>query len=213
MILSCWITRPWINKICCYAILALLAPQIAFADYIVMKNGQEIRGSIANKEQIAHSPLEFQIISILTDDEHEMKRIFVEDIQYLVLEDGGEKRVIEFGGIKIRNTKRETMGMEIKSSSNYRDQGLALMIFGGSVAAFGALYKFGDEKAVVTATSIDYDEKSYNALNYAMMVGGGILFLIGIVLFEDNESQGRVMDAAYFNSDQETARLGIQLPF
>jgi|GEM_PF-1890025 len=211
------------------AILCLINIYVTpvLADVIVLRTGSELRGTIANKEQVASYPEDFSQISILIeseDQESSFQSIETADIHYIVLEDGTEKRVIEFK--KSSPVPKAPKSTSTPSSSLYPTQrpptkkyesshvtdGILLSALGGGVALVGILVKFGEEKVTITESSIDYDEETYNGINYAMMIGGGVLFIGGIFLASSGGSPTNVSGVNLY-MDYETRALGLSYAF
>jgi hypothetical protein len=86
------------------------------------------------------------------------------------------------------------------------------MIVGAGTAAVGALVKFGDEKVTVTSSGVDYDAKSYNLLNYTLMVFGGVIFIAGLASFAGAKSSSRAGVSVDWKPDG-SAYLGLSCRF
>jgi hypothetical protein len=61
------------------------------------------------------------------------------------------------------------------------NSGAALIVSGLLIGTVGALVKFGGAKLTASDQSIDYDEKSYSALNYGMISVGAVLVVVGVM--------------------------------
>lgn len=160
----------------------------ASADIVILRSGAQMTGTVANREQVATSPESFSVIGVLTVDEageRKLLQVAVDDISYVLLEDDGGTRVVQFVG-------RQRIVQESRTSSASRSsEGAALVIIGGAAFALGAIVKFGDEKVTFTDSSIKHDEKSYGAANYALMIGGGSLVTVGILLMSISSGRDR----------------------
>jgi hypothetical protein len=186
------------RKIIAIAILACFIPHIALADRIVLRSGESVEGTVANREIVAQQPLEQENIAILvesTDGGSELSRFVVADIDYIVLEDDESERVIDFSSLGKTPMSEPTSSAPEVMPSHYsrydEDTGTGHLLIGlGAVSAgVGALVKFGGERVTVTNSQIDYDEKTYNGLNYALIIGGVALAVIGIVSIGNEKSE------------------------
>ena len=97
---------------------------------------------------------------------------------------------------------------EMKPGSGRKKVGISFMAFGGSVAILGAAVKFGED-----IEGPRYDEDSYNTFNYAMMIGGRALFVIGTILLISGFEASIATNSAYFDCDRDVTRVGVQLSF
>lgn len=156
--------------------LLLLIAHPATADVVVLRTGEKYSGVIANREAVLKSPTSQRQVAILLEGSEDLMRFDAELIEYLLLEDDGERTVID---MTTAQQPPVVSARPIVSEAGDGGGGVELMVCGLLLGATGLLVKFGDEKATVTNTSIDYDEKSYNELNYLMMGLGGVMFVIG----------------------------------
>jgi hypothetical protein len=104
--------------------------------------------------------------------------------------------------------KRADVDGEMKPGSSHKKIGISFMIFGGSVAAVGAGVKFGED-----VEGPDYKEDEYNTFNYAMMIGGAAVFVLGTVFLISRYEASRVRDRAYIDCDREVTRVGVGFSF
>jgi hypothetical protein len=172
-------------------ILALILAQSAHADKIVLKSGESVEGTLANREAVLASPQLQTQFSLLRSGSEELVRFAAEEVDYLVLEGEGDPVVIDLASLSadLGSIQSSTDDLdEIRSSQTSavvetrKISGKPLIFFGAAMAAVGAVVKFGDEKLTATSSGVDFDEKSYNKANYALMAGGGILFVSGLVI-------------------------------
>lgn len=159
---------------CVAALLLFIQP--AAADVLVLLDGQRHVGVIANRDAVRETPHRQSRIAILISDSDELLRFQTAEIDHIVFEEDGESYVIDMTE-QPPPTKYTTPPRPVQTADT--DTGVALMLSGAAIGLLGALVKFGDEKATITESSIDYDEKSYNGLNYAMMGLGGVMFILG----------------------------------
>jgi len=187
--------------VACLILVVLLIPAAVGADIVVLRDGTTIEGTVANRESVYGAPRNVQVISILLGDGTQLRRIAVADVSHVVLIDGDAKRVVDFAQSTlgapidtIRQTQEPLVELAAQDKEK-KDGGIALILLGGCVGGFGAIVKLGGEKATITETSIDYDEHSYNALNYILMAGGAVAVIAGIAMLSSGNSRphaGRV---------------------
>ena len=175
----------------------LLVATPGSADMVMLLTGESFAGTFANREVVRERTAEQAYVSLLPDDSDELLRFELDQIDYLVFEDGGEREVIDLSSLKSGRSLadaqqwtpayrefRETIEPKPESGK----KGIPLIIVGLLTGGAGALIKFGDEKVTVTENSIDYQESSYNAVNYCLMVGGGAMFVIGVAIQASDSS-------------------------
>jgi hypothetical protein len=199
----------WIRRvlICLVTLQMLVHP--AFADVVVLRNGTKHEGLVSNREDVRSRPQAHDWVSILLTDTDEVVRVPVENVDYIVFEDNGAREVIDFSTLRGEsqlNSRPEPHDYDVK-----RDAALALVIGGGVAVGVGAFVKFGGKKVTERNGTIDYDENSYNAANYAMIIGGVVLLLVGATMFgsgspEPQYSRGPVFDCC---ADDGTGELRI----
>ena len=152
----------------------------AFADTVVLKSGERYTGNVANRDRVQTQPMQQTVLSLFVQESGELRRFAIRDIDYIILEEDGKQQVIDFSGLRENQASARVVRPTYRESSETNAAGL--IVVGLGVGALGALYKFGEPKATVTEHSIDVDEHSYNALNYAMIAIGGLLTVIGIAM-------------------------------
>ena len=175
----------------------LLAATPGSADMVMLVTGESFTGTFANRDVVREQTAAQTQISLLPEDSDELLRFDLDQIDYLVFEDGGEREVVDLSSLK----SERSPGAAQQWSPRYREfreklepepergkKGIPFIIVGLLTGGVGALIKFGDEKVTVTEDSIDYQESSYNALNYCLMVGGGAMFVIGVAIQASDSS-------------------------
>ncbi len=159
----------------------------ASADVIILRTGTQVTGTVANREQVATSPESFSSVGVLTVDEtgeRKLLQVPVQNINYILLEDVPGTRVVQFVG-------RQRVAGQPQTARPEPLNPVAIVLCGSVLCAFGALVKLGDEKLTVTNSSVKYNEKTYNGLNYALMIGGGLLATIGLMSLTDSTGKDR----------------------
>lgn len=150
------------------AILLLLIPHLLFADVIVRIDGTKVRGTIANREDVAQNRFALRYVAIVPVDSDELLRIAVTEISYVILEDNGDRIVVEFGPTTGRADSPK------RQSRNLKRNGIGLMFLGSGVLTVGGLVKLGERDVG--------DKKTFNELNYVLLAGGAILLIVGGVM-------------------------------
>lgn len=180
------------HKVISLCLLLCLLPQVALGDRIVLRNGQKIDGTIANRDEIERDLSGQDVIAILVEDSlgaSELRRVQLFEIEYLVLEDAQGKRVLDVASLVHKTSPEASVtqqdlgrGWVGRDWGRRRDTGMMLMVGGGFLGGVGALVKFGPEKVEITESDVKYHEKTYNAANYILMGAGALLAVVGISL-------------------------------
>jgi len=152
----------------------------AFADIVMLRDGQRHVGVVANRGDVRAHPQEHLYVSILPKDSTEPLRFPLEDIEYVVFQDGEDQQIVDFKALTARSDlahKRATVagvaGVDTKGG------GFGIIAAGLAAAGIGIFVKFGEEQATSGSSSFGRSEKSYNALNYALMGLGAMLVALG----------------------------------
>ena len=208
--------RPAMSIACralCLLAIALLIPESVLADIVALKNGTRLQGVVANRELIATNPQQVDHVAILIDDTQEYKTILAADIDFVLLVDGEQRRLIEFTPViqtplaPAPSAKPETL------ESDKKGAGIGALVFGSGLAVFGALVKFGGEKVIMTDSELTYEEHTYNTANYVVIVGGAILAVVGIALIAAGPEKADDTKNAFLELREEETRVGIAVGF
>jgi len=162
-----------------YLLALFLLSQQVLADVVALKTGQMYSGTIANREEIRADPRASVTIAILIQGSTELRRFRAEDLQYLVLEDGGQKHVIDLSSLP--TDKPVVVPSPDPMRQHYLVRGVTLTAVGLAAAAVGASAKFDPAKCTVNGSSIVCHGKRYNQYNYALIGVGGLLSVCGIL--------------------------------
>lgn len=187
---------------------ALLVVHPAFADTVVLKSGETFEGALANRDQISPTFGPDRVLALLHEDDKGkdvMLRFFVKEVDYVVIEDPSGRNVITFSQ---QPTVPAQISMGRMSRSN--SSGTTEILLGLVALGVGFGIKFGDEKATITSDSIDYDEKSYNVANYALIMGGGVLVLVGLISMGSSHSGFGYSTTPITKPTQQTHIPGIR---
>jgi len=143
-------------------------------------------------------PLAQRHFSLLVPGSDELLRISPQDIDYIVFIDGDNQHVVDLSALHSEPlmTGRQGVqiakpipGQEILTTGVPQKGGVPLVVGGLALAAVGVLVKFGGAKATVTEDSVDYNDKSYNEINYGLMAAGGAMAIGGFVIEAGEQAQ------------------------
>jgi hypothetical protein len=166
--------------------VALIA-HVASADVVVLKDGTRHQGVVANRHLLEVQPGAFDVVSLLSGDD-DLKRFQVSAIDYVVLEAESGDKVVDFSQLA-QFDRRPIAHQFERDHSRKRQMGTLMVGFGAAALIVGTLVKFGGPKATVTDSRIDVDDDSYNAMNYALMIAGGILVVGGVFTLADTDDE------------------------
>jgi hypothetical protein len=215
------------RRIIVIALALLFVARTTIADTVVLRDQRRYVGTVANRDMLAENPGAAKSVSILvtpaSPDTASLLRFPVADVEYVVLEDGQARRVVDFAGLSGATQLGEVTGSKppvaanatpmsrggapvlpsdttrpapskqfssywkqdgrsIVTTSSPKDVGIPLLILGVGAAITGIAVKFGGEKLTVSGGTAQYEEKSYNGVNYALMICGGISTVAGIAV-------------------------------
>ena len=191
----------------------LLVPQAVLADVIALRDGTRLEGIVANRELVAAKPRGLDSLSILLDSTGEYRQILVVDVKYVLLVDGEQQRLVEFGPEPFSSMAERESSASSPSRAKRRDAGVVMITFGVAAAAVGIFDKFGDPKVTVTETEVKYEDTSYNGVNYVLMALGGMLIIGGIILATEPDKTPSEMKHAIFEVRDQRTRFGVVLDF
>ena len=182
----------------------LLACGPAWADVIVLLSGCTIQGTLADREAFASAARARTEVAILLDTgtatPPQLRRVAVDDIDFVVLESDGAKHVIDVhGGADVESavdplaasrnsarypyTEEPVGGQSAPKVSDRTGGGVALLLGGAATTIAGAMIDFDSQGSVTWGASqaasgtIDYD-----ARNYVLMGIGGVMMLAGLTI-------------------------------
>lgn len=197
------------------ATLCFLVPVTpTLADIVVLRTGESYVGLLANRESIRVPFDQTSTIGLLhkenSNSEEVLLRFHVKEIDYIVLEDSLGRRVIDCSHLVLPPQSSSVFPQGGRISRSHAP-GIGELVLGLFTFGIGVAIKFGEEKATITENSIDYDEKSYNALNYALMASGGALMLLGAVSLAGSSSSGTQYGYQSHPRDSDPGEFGLRL--
>jgi hypothetical protein len=175
-------------------VLSTFVPQQGLADVVVLRNQKQYRGTIANRDAFSKNPATLDIVSVLPSDaagdSTDILRIAAADIEYVILEDGADKRVFDMRTLRstppmASETALRTSGQVLShgtSTNANRTVGAVLGATGIIAAGIGLAFKFGGPKLTGTGSSLQLVDESYNGANYALFVCGLAMSITGVVV-------------------------------
>ncbi len=153
-----------------------LLSSFVWADIIYLNNGTWIKGRITQEDKD----------SLLIETETEWKRIYKKDISII----SKDKQPIEKKDDFINMKKQFEKQLSFKSSSSSVDNSgsIVAMVLGTGAVVLGVAVPFGEPKITITETSLDYNEHTYNALNYILIGAGIISFVAGVATIKTEKT-------------------------
>jgi hypothetical protein len=185
-------------RLAAFAVIITLALAVASqADSVVLRSGEVHTGRVVNRDEVRRSPDSQSHISIYSQGTSTPLRFSLSQVHHLVFEDDGYQEVVDVKWVEpeppdkeVPSSRRTLRRYQRTSELTPRRRGMPLIVCGLGTTALGALVKFGGEKAVVTEHSATYDENSYNAANYILVVAGGAMVVAGIVIWSQPDGGG-----------------------
>jgi len=179
----------WIRRkqfLCSTALLAccLFTAQAVRADVIVLRNGERLHGTIANRALLTTQPETFTQVALLDASgggEPQLHRFHVMSIDYIILEDQGGETVLDLAEI-VWQGSAGSKRTPPDASGQRRAQGSVLIGLGLAMVLAGAIIPFGDENTPSYVNFGGSSRETYTSGNYALMIGGGVLTLGGIAM-------------------------------
>jgi len=165
------------RRVVCLCIVVVLLAQPVLGDVIGTRNGEKFVGRLANREEVRADPRALDTIGMLLSDSGELLRFRVQDVEYIVLQDGDLEQVIDLLSSPRRGASPGSPAYPTMRRENHPP---VLIALGFAAGTLGLLYKFGGPKCTISSSSMDCDEKSYSGINYALMAAGALLVVIGI---------------------------------
>ena len=188
---------------------------VSFADVVFLKDGKRYDGTIANREQLKANPNAHHHISILVSESGIFKRIDVEDVDYIILNEASGRVVIDISSVTPAPPSppsassassppppRPPSPATPRVSTKNSNESTVLLVGGAAILVLGIAKKFGDAEATISENSIEYSEKTYNSANHLMWVVGGIMIFAGLI------GLSRTTSSVSYNSEQFS--LGLQ---
>jgi hypothetical protein len=178
-----------IERLMCAVMALVLLAGPVLADVIVLKDGERFTGTIANREQVRADPGASPTISILLSDSNELQRFRLGDVDYLILDDPTGQQVVDLSSARASDLPAAPATMARLNRQKY---GGLLMFAGVLAGGVGLVHKFGGPKCELTNESVNCDDHSFDGTNYALMAGGGLLVVLGIVEMASGSESPRV---------------------
>jgi hypothetical protein len=203
--------------------LVLLTASECLADTVVARDGTKYEGRLANRSFYFDGSVPADYVGIMALDpdtaEETFVRIRTEDVDYIVLGEGADARILDPAALATRRRAHDVPArpVRLEDPKGRHPQGtpagavgVVLVVAGAVAAGFGIFHKFGGPKLTYVGTTSKYEAHSYDATNYALMVGGAALSLGGIVvLSNESDKQER---SGLIGSDRIT-RVGLAFRF
>lgn len=173
-------------------LLLQASPTAAFADLVILRTGLELKGTVVDREQLAIHPKACDEVRIVVDSPSDLlaalsvTRIPVEDIQYVVLEDVGQRHLVDFAPIPVTRPTQRWGSTEVRDGTSSRHSvGVLLTGLGLVSFALGAFLKGAEASTVVVVVGFDGTAttgKSHDGTAFTLMSVGGAAIITGLVL-------------------------------
>ncbi len=211
------VVRRGIARIWLASLLLQATTTSAVADVVLLQNGSELKGSIVDRERVAKHPEVFAEVSIELDSlandalTPQLRRISVADIQSLVLEDGGQRRVVDLTHLVAPGGRwGDTEAQDGKHST--RAAGILMTSLGMASIATGVYLKAAQTSTIIVISGLNAvtaTKKHSNTPVYVPLVTGGILFVGGLVVLTqpNNQHDGSARLAPYSANGVYGARV------
>jgi hypothetical protein len=161
------------------ALVMCTSPAVVRADVVVLDDGFRYIGTVQDREDVRAHPDQHTSIGIRVPGAMDFFQVPASIIASVVLEDSGGNFVITFRSAAPPAAVSRPAAMP-QTRVSRGDNAVPLVVGGGLIAGLGAVARFGGAKATATEDSFDYSEHSYNWLNYALMIGGGVMVVAGV---------------------------------
>lgn len=177
-------SRQWMVALVASTIL-LGWPAHVFADVLVTLTDERFEGRLANRDAVLDIGSLPPTVSILVGEGQDatLHRFDRSDVDYVIVNLDGEPHV--FDG--------RTSVTQSASVSSPRAKGLAptvaLAFLGVGVIVVSALNPQGGPELTVDETSADFDEETFNGINYLGFGLGAALILAGILTSRDTDDR------------------------
>jgi len=218
------------RRLVALVLVLAIVPTQARADMIVFKNGKVLRGAVANRDRLAAEARTIESIGILPDSlagGEALVRVDRAEVDHVILEDGETRRVFDMSGQRPGATPAPAspvparyryrgistpMPPAAKSGSN-QEAGAVLAVLGIAALAIGAAVKMGGPEVTFHSSGVRAEEHTYNATNYVLMGGGGVLAAVGIVLLSTPSRTSVALAGPGVGRGPGAARLAVSYRF
>ena len=196
----------------------------AWADVIVLLNGRTLPGTLADRDEFASNARAHADVVILLDADPgaqpELRRVAVDEIDFVVLETNGKRRVVDVdGGAKTEDqvdagvpsaavprfpyTEGPSRNASAPSGSTRLGTGATLLVLGAATTIAGAVIDFDSQETVSWyAGSYASDSVDYDTRNYVVMGIGGLMILTGLALIAGSGRPSQQRVAMELEGDQ-----------
>jgi hypothetical protein len=166
--------------------LQIVVPVAVHADTVVLRSGERISGTVANRQSVRTNPTALKQVSLLlAGTESDVRTFPITSIDLIILEDGEGSQVIDIAGLSGQLQPEITTEETEKTSEGEslgRDARFFISLCGAGLIVLGATTQFENR-----------NEPS--PINYILVGTGAILFFWGIITSatSGNESQKQIL--------------------
>lgn len=168
-------------------------PMQALADVLVTLQGDRIKGVLANREAILDVGTLPPTVGMLVGegDDASFLRFARDEVDYVIVTVDGEDRVFD-GRTSRKGTSQEIGAGSSASRGNTNPAaGPLLVVAGLGIGALSALNPQGGPKVTVTENDADFDEETYDAINYVGFGLGAALLIAGMAQIQRGQRANR----------------------
>jgi hypothetical protein len=145
----------------------------------MLRDGLKFVGTVVGRDEVRSDPLAYEWISLLPDGSDELMRFPVEDVEYILFQNGADGVLVEFP----KEYELHQPGSTVMVAGKADSKGGAAWMIGAGIALVGVgiFIKFGNEQNPTASGLSDSHEKSHNSMNYAWIGLGSALITAGII--------------------------------
>jgi hypothetical protein len=211
------VVRRGILRVWLASLLLQATTTSAVADVVLLRNRSELKGTVVDRERVATHPEAFAEVCIELDSlandalTPNPRHVPVADIQSLVLEDGGQRRVVDLTR-SVSHGRRWGDTEAPDGHHSTRAVGIIMTSLGMASIAMGVYLKAAEESKIIVIVGLSATEikkKNNDRPVTAFLVAGGALFVGGLVVL--TKPVGRLNDSARVTPYSEDGVVGAQV--
>ena len=199
------------------------------ADTLGLRDGSTLSGISANHQRLVAGAIPDSVAILVTTagpDSGSVRRFAAREVSYLIVDENGRKTLLDFSGHLPRSVRtdadahtakriarsgtsitREYSSPSQSSPSTLRASGTAITILGLAATIVGIAVKLGPARIKINSDYITAEEKSYNGINFAMIGGGSVATIAGLVVVGRSSRSEAKMSARHTEPEFRVALL------
>jgi hypothetical protein len=195
-------------------------PMAACADLVILRTGEELKGTVVDREQLAVHPGACTEVRIVVDSASDLlaassvTHVPAEDIQYVVLENFGLRHLVVFAPTSVTPRPIRWGSTEVRDRGNARRTG-GVLLTGLGLASFsvGVILKAAEVSTVVVVVGFDgmaTTGKSHDGTALTLIGAGGAAVIAGVLLISTSSTpRGESPRVTAYNG--EAGEFGAQV--